>query len=212
MDAIPDWLQPVERPQSDTPMQASLALTQLPAHPRTREEKQLVESTYEKIFITSLDKVAAGASLRFLAQTDHRNIAVGRFIKWVKSDPHRNRQFEEAQAVAAEILMMESVEIADGIVEDGKMPTEVDRDKLRLDTRAKLASFWNPKKYGDVKRVEMTTQTITDENINQMTTEELIAYLKRTETSTSNTFEHDNIEDGELVDQPEPVTSDGNQE
>lgn len=195
MDAIPDWLQPAERPQSDTPMQASIALTQLPAHPRTREERQLVESTYEKIFITSLDKVAAGASLRFLAQTDHRNIAVGRFIKWVKSDPNRNRQFEEAQAVAAEILMMESVEIADGLVEDGKMPTEVDRDKLRLDTRAKLASFWNPKKYGDVKRVEMSTQVVTDENMRTLTTEELKQHLMRSMGASVNTI------DGELVDE-----------
>jgi hypothetical protein len=133
--------------------------------------------------------------LRFLAQTDHRNIAVGRFIKWVKSDPNRNRQFEEAQAVAAEILMMESVEIADGLVEDGKMPTEVDRDKLRLDTRAKLASFWNPKKYGDVKRVEMSTQVVTDENMRTLTTEELKQHLMRSMGASVNTI------DGELVDE-----------
>jgi len=208
---LPDWLRPapslnismvpvdtVDEPYSLTPLNPSLALTRLPEFPKTKEERELVRSTYEKVFYLSLNAIRGGASLRFLAQNDHRRINVGRFMQWVRNDPTRKQQLEEAQAVAAEFFMAETIDIADGmehtIDDPNAMPSDITRDKLRIDARTKLAGFYDPKKFGDVKRVEMTTNDITPDNVASMSTAELKAHLMR--SSAANPA---NIIEGELV-------------
>ena len=186
---LPTWLSPPERdncdnnrPMSLTPLEPSLALTALPEFPRTKEERELVIATYERIFFLSLNAVRGGSSLRFLAKHDHRRINVGRFMQWVKSDPQRKAMLEDAQAVAAELMMAETIDIADGNLDEvveGSMPTDITRDKLRIEARTKLAGFYDPKKFGDVKRVEMTTNDISEENVSQLTTAELKAHLMK---------------------------------
>ena len=215
---IPEWLQPRHlsqleptepvEPYSNTPLEPSLALTRLPAHPRTPDERRLVTQTYEKIFYLSLDAIRGGSNLRFLAGQDHRRIHVGKFMHWVRSDPTRKRQLEEAQAVAAELMMSETIDIADGLQDvvtssnpaadqsssSSGMPSDITRDKLRIDARTKLAGFWDPQKYGDIKRVEMTTKDITEENISQLSTAELKRHLMRQVAMTPS-----NVTDGEIV-------------
>ena len=201
---LPTWLSPPERdnrdnerPMSLTPLEPSKALVSLPEFPRTKEERELVIATYERIFFLSLNAVRGGSSLRFLAKHDHRRINVGRFMQWVKSDPQRKALLEDAQAVAAELLMAETIDIADGQVDEvveGGMPTDITRDKLRIDARTKLAGFYDPKKFGDVKRVEMTTNDITTDNVASLSTAELRAHLMR-----SVSLDPANIVDGELA-------------
>jgi len=204
---LPTWLSPPERdncdnnrPMSLTPLEPSLALTALPEFPRTKEERELVIATYERIFFLSLNAVRGGSSLRFLAKHDHRRINVGKFMQWVKSDPQRKAMLEDAQAVAAELLMAETIDIADGTQDamssddPNTMPSDITRDKLRIDARTKLAGFYDPKKFGDVKRVEMTTNDITPDNVASMSTAELRAHLMR-----SVSLDPANIVDGELA-------------
>ena len=201
---LPTWLSPPERdnrdnerPMSLTPLEPSKALVSLPEFPRTKEERELVIATYERVFFLSLNAVRGGSSLRFLAKHDHRRINVGRFMQWVKSDPQRKALLEDAQAVAAELLMAETIDIADGQVDEvveGGMPSDITRDKLRIDARTKLAGFYDPKKFGDVKRVEMTTNDITTDNVASMSTAELRAHLMR-----GVSLDPANIVDGELA-------------
>jgi hypothetical protein len=205
---LPTWLSPPERdnrdnerPMSLTPLEPSKALVSLPEFPRTKEERLLIEQTYEKIFFLSLNAVRGGSSLRFLAKHDHRRINVGRFMQWVKSDPQRKQMLEDAQAVAAELLMAETIDIADGTLDamssddpNAALPSDITRDKLRIDARTKLAGFYDPKKFGDVKRVEMTTNDITTDNVASMSTAELRQFLMR-----GKSLNPTNVVDGELV-------------
>jgi hypothetical protein len=203
---LPEWLRPAENdtidePYSLTPLNPSLALTRLPEFPRTKEERDLVIQTYEKVFYLSLNAVRGGSSLRFLASSDHRRINVGKFMQWVKSNPQRKAMLEEAQAVAAEFFMSETIDIADGMMDTlassndpNTMPSDITRDKLRIDARTKLAGFYDPKKFGDVKRVEMTTKDITPENVASLSTAELKQYLMRAAGRSSDVI--DVIPDG----------------
>lgn len=82
---------------------------------------------------------------------------------WVQRDPAFAARFHEAQAVAAEKMMAELLEIADNsdrdwITVDGKkFPNKelVLRSTLRIKTRQWLASKWN-RRYAETTKQEIT--------------------------------------------------------
>ena len=78
------------------------------------------------------------------------------FIRWVKRDPVRHERFKEAQESRTEFIAGEILEIADAT--DQEVPEDVNRSKLRIDTRKWLMSSWNKKRYGETKTVELAGQ------------------------------------------------------
>ena len=132
---IPDWLEPAPRTLASSPPEVkALALTQ-----------------YGFIFMRVIDSIAHGSSLSQVLKDDQRNIDYNDFYRWIKKNPERNQLFNEAQEMRTEFMAGEIIEIADAddLLED------VQRSRLKIDTRKWLMGAHNRKKYGEIKTVEL---------------------------------------------------------
>ena len=72
-------------------------------------------------------------------------IPYGRLAEWIVEDRERSTKYNAALAIWADSIAQECVSIADGGIEGESHH----RDKLRIDTRLKLASKWDRNRYGD---------------------------------------------------------------
>lgn len=91
-----------------------------------------------------VQRVTDGETLKDIAVA--WKIPYGRLAEWLIEDRERSEQYNQALAIWVDSLAHESVKIADdGGAEAGK----VQRDKLRIDTRLKLAGKLNRPRYGD---------------------------------------------------------------
>lgn len=100
-------------------------------------------------------EVLEGKSLRRIAR--ERGYPVLVFRAWVAESAERAGEYERLLRVRADELVAEALEIADAQKEaeragGGTYDPEVPRDKLRVDTRLKLASKWDRERYGDQVR------------------------------------------------------------
>ena len=111
----------------------------------------MLHTQYEQMFERVIEQVYRGRSLRDLLEDDYRVISYEDFLKWVKRDPMRHERFKEAQESRTEFIAGEILEIADA--EDSI--EDVQRSKLKIDTRKWLMGAWNKKRYGEVKQVEL---------------------------------------------------------
>ena len=66
------------------------------------------------------------------------------FLEWVRADEERNRLFLEAQAIGAQKLVDESLEIADEFEMEGN-ETSAFKAKLQIDTRLRIAGKLDPR-------------------------------------------------------------------
>jgi len=132
---LPSWLDPA--PQSLT-------------KPST-EGRQLALVQYEYIFMRVIDSIAHGKSLSQILRDDQRDIDYNDFYRWIKRDPTRNQLFTEAQEMRTEFMAGEIIEIADA---DDSLE-DVQRSRLKIDTRKWLMGAHNRKKYGETKTVEL---------------------------------------------------------
>lgn len=87
-------------------------------------------------------QVASGVSLRVLSES--YVVDYGLLWAWVSEDSERLSRYELAQRGVAEYYVSEAPDIADNLEGD------VARDKLRIDTRLKVAAKWNKQRYGEV--------------------------------------------------------------
>jgi len=85
-------------------------------------------------------RIAEGESLKDIAAT--WEVPVGRMLMWVMSDDDRYAAYCKATEIAAHALMHEVIAIADGDSED------LGRDKLRIETRFKVAAAHARERYG----------------------------------------------------------------
>jgi len=115
------------------------------------ESRELLHTQYEQMFERVIEQVYRGRSLRDLLEDDYRIVSYEDFLKWVKRDPMRHERFKEAQESRTEFIAGEILEIADA--EDSI--EDVQRSKLKIDTRKWLMGAWNKKRYGEVKQVEV---------------------------------------------------------
>lgn len=92
------------------------------------------------------DKVCAllteGISLRTICKRDDLPCAATIF-KWLREQPAFSDQYAKAKEASADALLEDMLYIADDSSED------VQRSRLRVDTRKWAASKLKPKKYGD---------------------------------------------------------------
>ena len=112
--------------------------------------RELLHTQYAIMFENFIEQVYRGRSLRSLVEDDPRLVSYEDFLRWIKRDPQRHERFKEAQEARTEFLAGEILEIADG---DGL--EDVQRSKLRIDSRQFLIKTWNRKRYGDVKTLEV---------------------------------------------------------
>lgn len=70
------------------------------------------------------------------------DVPYGKVMGWLMADAERYGLYDRALAVQAKALVSEAVEIADA-------GDDVARDKLRVDTRFRLAKYHDSKVYGD---------------------------------------------------------------
>jgi hypothetical protein len=147
-------------------------LATLPEYPRTRQDRELVEMTYNNFFETALEIIASGRTLSSIIADDHRAIQYARFLKWVRKDPRRVARYTEAKEICAEIMVGEIVAISDG-AGDSMLESPLDRDNTRIKTRQWLAGKYNKKLYGDSKTVEMNVTEMSDQDLEKLSTDEI---------------------------------------
>ena len=135
-----------------------LAMTQsieLPSwlNPST-QVKELRETQFSVFFETVLDKLSRGINLKEILRDDQRDFDYTQLLRWIHKDPQRKSRYYEAQEIGSEMIAAEILEIADGVNDSG-VPEDVQRSKLRIDSRQFLIKTWNRKRYGDIKTLEV---------------------------------------------------------
>ena len=122
-----------------------------PATPNATSKRELQEKQFEIFFETILNKLAQGINLKECLRDDQRDFDYTQLLRWIHKDPQRKSRYYEAQEIGSEMIAAEILEIADG--QDGL--EDVQRSKLRIDSRQFLLKTWNRKRYGDVKTLEV---------------------------------------------------------
>ena len=124
-----------------------------------RLTRELLLQQYEHIFMRMIDQIAKGESFHRLVAEDARNLDYNDFYRWIKKDPKRYELFKEAQELRTEFHAQEILRIADA--EDSM--EDVNRSRLKIETRKWLMGVHNKKRYGETKTIEMNTSiSITD--------------------------------------------------
>ena len=118
--------------------------------PSQTPKKELLEKQFEIFFETILDKISRGINLKEILRDDQRDFDYTQLLRWIHRDPMRKSRYYEAQEIGSEMIAAEILEIADG---DGL--EDVQRSKLRIDSRQFLIKTWNRKRYGDIKTLEV---------------------------------------------------------
>jgi hypothetical protein len=112
------------------------------------------------------ERVANGESVRKILK-DSQMPCFATFLKWISCDEETVKQYERAMEIRAEYHFDEMFEIADDaagdyeerVTKDGDLisvfkPENVQRSRLRIDTRKWALSKMNAKKYGDKIEVD----------------------------------------------------------
>lgn len=120
-------------------------------HPNRALMRELTDLEYQAMFEPVLDQIAQGTALTEILRSDHRDTDCAKFMRWIHKDPMRKSRYYEAQEIGAELIASSMIAIADA--EDSV--EDVQRSKLRIDTRRFLLGVWNKRRYGEVKQIEV---------------------------------------------------------
>ena len=136
--SLPSWMAPATTTQDRR------------AVARLRRENE--EALYPACFERALEHIAEGNPLTAALEQYPIPIAPTRLLAWIHRDPERQARYYEAQAVGAEVVANQMIDIADASdsIED------VQRSTLRINTRKWLLGVWNRKRFGEVKQLEQT--------------------------------------------------------
>ena len=148
---IPAWLNSSVPTVTDIP--ATTALTPDPKDlpPARVTNRQIMHMQFENMFDRVLEEMAEGRPIAHILRRDARGYESSTYIDWIKKDPQRTIRYENAQLLYAEKLGSEIIEIADA--ED--TAEDVQRSKLRIDSRKWLMGVYNKRRYGDTKTIEL---------------------------------------------------------
>ena len=121
------------------------------------------EEEKTKIFNDICDLIINGKSLRTALKIIDNSISGSTFFEWIRSDGEKSKQYARATEERAELMFEDMFDIADDSTDDfvkteggGKLNSEnIQRSKLRVDTRRWALSKMQPKKYGD--KLDLTT-------------------------------------------------------
>lgn len=155
--SIPKWLQPTPPPPEPV-----------------SNDRELQLMTFDSIFMSVMDKLAAGTPISTQFANDPRNLDIGRFMRWVLKSPARKAIYDECNESLSEVLWHEIIPIADGT--DNPME-EVQRANIRIETRKFFMKVANKRKFADTKSIDVTTKNITEDSIKAIPTEELMQMM-----------------------------------
>ena len=128
----------------------------------TEKKTRGVKTTYTKEIADSIcEQLSIGVPLREICRQE--GYPKWRTVyDWLAKDEEFAARFAHARDVGHEALAQECLDIADNAENDWMLRENKDgseswqlngehvqRSKLRIETRLKLLSKWNPKKYGD---------------------------------------------------------------
>lgn len=91
-----------------------------------------------------VQRVSDGETLKEISKK--WQVPYGRLAEWIIEDTERSAQYNQARQIWSDALATESVQIADDANAD---QASVQKAKLRIETRMKLASKLNRATYGD---------------------------------------------------------------
>ncbi len=101
-------------------------------------------------------RLSEGETLKAIA-LEH-GLPKGRFVQWYVTV--HEKLYDAALKVRAADLALEALEISDGGAVE-----EVGRDKLRVDTRLKLAGKWDRARYGEAVKVDVSRPAPEDDKV-----------------------------------------------
>ena len=126
-----------------------------------------------------VQRIAGGETLKEVCAA--REVPYSLVAKWIAETPELKAQYDAALRIWGDGLAQESVSVADGrdasqplrdVVKEltgveldddalervrlAALPNDVQRDKLRIDTRLKLASKWDRERYGEKVEIAQT--------------------------------------------------------
>lgn len=123
------------------------------------ETREMILAQYEHVFMRVISEMAKGQPLHMVLEQEGRTLDYNDFYRWIKKDSQRYALFQEAQELRSEFHAGEILQIADATdsLED------VQRSRLRIETRRWLMGAHNKKRYGETKQIELNTSiSITD--------------------------------------------------
>lgn len=139
---VPDWIDPTK---------SQKALSHInPTLPRHDCPSEVVRMQYPVLFETILDRLRGGMPLRAAIEEDRRNINAGDFTHWIMSHDDRKKSYYDALEIGTELMSSDNITIADAI----GTPEDVQRSKIRIETRQKHMAVVNRKRFGEVKQIE----------------------------------------------------------
>ena len=170
MDSLPPWLIPAAAPTPTTLpelVEQNYAATSK-AVERTRRDLRNI--TYSNFFEHILEDIAGGATLPTLCQQDPRNISPAKFLAWILRDPDRKRRYHEALQTNAEIVFSEIIDIADA---KHNPMEDVQRSTLKIKTRQWWLGVVDRERFGDIKKLDVTTKNLDADQLKTISTAEL---------------------------------------
>lgn len=174
---IPDWLCPSVEETVEPPDN--------PRYPRTKERRELRNLELEGMFYRALPVISGGGSITAFLGLQTPSVEFDEFYRYVRKDPVKLKEYEEAEEIGAEYLVSEMIPIADG---DPAYSTYENEDvnvrKLRIDARKWKVEKWFRKKYGDKTTVDITSNsTITLQTIVDQRREKILNTLRQEQLS-----------------------------
>ena len=165
MDSLPPWLNPV----------ATIPIPTEQEHVATsktveRTRRDLRNITYSNFFEHILEDIAGGATLPTLCQQDPRDISPAKFLAWILRDPDRKRRYHEALQTNAEIVFSEIIDIADA---KHNPMEDVQRSTLKIKTRQWWLGVVDRERFGDIKKLDVTTKNLDADQLKTISTAEL---------------------------------------
>jgi hypothetical protein len=175
----------------------------------TADHKALEVQTFGIAYESVLEQIANGITLDSFCREYIDPLGYplhkGRFLSYIMASEKRKNQFYGAKAVACEVIEADLIRLSDGLDLDGNAtPNEVARSQLQINTRWKLLATYNPKRYGDVKRIEQTVNQTTT-NVSQLTSDALQLRVLQAlgitadelvdDTADNNVLEHDSSDE-----------------
>lgn len=140
----------------ETPLPDWLSVPDPKRLPKSKQSRELLHAEYEQLFERVVESIYRGESMQKVVLADPRFISCEDFMRWIKRDPIRYERYRDAQESYTEFTACEIRDISDGVDSiDANSSDSVNRDRLRIETRWKLMSAHNRKRYGDSKQIDV---------------------------------------------------------